>query len=208
MLEGRYADAQGDLAGALAVVLAHGSAESPQVANTRADLGTLLRAMHRHDDALSMLTQANAAFGHIGSPDRGQIVALAGLSETELDGGGTAAAIEHGQASLALARRILPPGHFLIATPLFALARAELAVNRHADAEALLREALALRRPLLPASDPRVLEVEVALVAALDGEGRTAPARQLRSEVERHLRSLRTPYADDLRKRLAPAPRA
>lgn len=208
MLEGRYADAQGDLAGALAVVLAHGSAESPQVANTRADLGTLLRAMHRHDDALSTLTQANAAFGHIGSPDRGQIVALAGLSETELDGGGTAAAIEHGQASLALARRILPPGHFLIATPLFALARAELAVNRHADAEALLREALALRRPLLPASDPRVLEVEVALVAALDGEGRTAPARQLRSEVERHLRSLRTPYADDLRKRLVPAPRA
>ena len=127
MLEGHYADAQDDLAGALAILLAHGSAESPQVASTRADLGTLLRFMHKRDDALSMLTQANEVFGRIGSPDRGQIVALAALSETELDGGDTAAASASAESSLALARKLLPPGHFLIATPLFALARAELA---------------------------------------------------------------------------------
>jgi serine/threonine-protein kinase len=208
MLEGRYAEAQDDLAGALAILLAHAEPESPQVAATRADLGTLLRLMRKRDDALAMLKQANDAFARMSSPDRGQVVALAGLSETELDGGDTAAAVASAESSLALARKILPAGHFLIATPLFALARADLAANRNADAEALLREALALRAPLLPPSDPRVLEIEVALVAALEGEGRTASAREFRLGVEKNLRSLRTSYADELRRRMPPAPRA
>jgi serine/threonine-protein kinase len=209
MLEGRYADAQDDLAGALAILLAHSAPDSPQVAGTRADLGTLLRLMHRRDEALAMLGQARDAFVKMGSPDRGQVVALSGLSETELDGGDAAAAQTNAEAALALARKILPAGHFLIATPLFALARAKLAEHRPADAEPLLHEALALRSPLEPAADPRVLEVKVALVDALEGQGRASAARALRTEIEVPLRASRSPYAADLRARLAvtsPAP--
>jgi len=204
MLEGRYPEAEDDLAGALAILLAHASAESPQVAGTRADLGTLLRLMHKRDDAHAMLKQANDAFVKMSAPDRGQVVALAGLSETELDGGDAAAAQASGEASLALARKILPSGHFLIATPLFALARAELAARRFAEAEPLLREALSLRA-IEPAGDPRVLEVKVALVDALEGQGRAAETRPLREEVEGPLRASRSPYAADLRARLAEA---
>jgi hypothetical protein len=156
-----------------------------------------------------MLKQASDAFGRTGSSDRGQVVALAALSETELDGGDAVAARASAQSSLALARKILPPGHFLIATPLFALARVELAERRPADAETLLREALVLRSPLEPATDPRVLEVKVALVDALEGQGRASAARALRAEIEAPLRASRTPYAADLRARLAvtlPAP--
>ncbi|HET7925352.1 MAG TPA: tetratricopeptide repeat protein, partial [Rhodanobacteraceae bacterium] len=204
MLEGRYAEAENDLAGALTILLAHGPPESPQIAAARADLGTLLRLMHKRDDALAMLRQANDAFGKMSSPDRGQIIALAAQSETELDGGDAASARTSAESSLALARKILPSGHFLIATPLFALARAELAARRFAEAEPLLREALSLRA-IEPETDPRVLEVKVALVDALEGEGRASSAHALRAEIEAPLRASRTPYAAELRARLATA---
>jgi serine/threonine-protein kinase len=205
MLEGRYADAEDDLAGALAVLLAHSPADSPQVAAARADLGTLLRLRHRREDARAMLRQANESFSGMASPDRGQVIALAGLGETELDAGDTAAARTSAESSLALARKILPERHFLIAMPLFALARAELAERRATEAEPLLREALSLRAPLVPASDPRVLEIDVALVAALEGQGKAAEARALRADIAPKLRSVHTPYADELRARLASA---
>ena len=159
--------------------------------------------MHKRDEALAMLKQANDAFARMASPDSGQVVALAGLSETELDGGDVAAARASAESSLALARRTLPAGHFLIATPLFALARANLAERRAADAEPLLREALSLRSRIEPAADPRVLEVEVALVDALAGQGRATAARALRAEIERPLRASKSPYAVELRARLA-----
>jgi serine/threonine-protein kinase len=185
------------------MLLAHGAPDSPQVASARADLGTLLRLMHRRYDALAMLKQANEAFGKMSSPDRGQVVVLAGLSETELDDGDAAAAEASAESAVALARRILPSGHFLIAAPLFALARADLAERRSADAEPLLREALSLRMPIEPAADPRVLEIKVALVDALEAEGRASAARAMRAEVEAPLRASRSPYAADLRARLA-----
>jgi hypothetical protein len=167
-----------------------------------------LRLMRKRDDALAMLKQARDAFGRMAAPDRGQVIALAGLSETELDGGDTTAARASAESSLALARKVLPSGHFLIAMPLFALARADLAERRPGDAEPLLREALSLREPIEPAADPRVLELKVALVDALEGQGHVPAARALRAELEAPLRASRSPYAADLRARLAITPSA
>ena len=67
----------------------------------------------------------------------------------------------------------------------------------------MLREALSLRSRIEPAADPRVLEVEVALVDALAGQGRATAARALRAEIERPLRASKSPYAVELRARLA-----
>jgi serine/threonine-protein kinase len=86
--------------------------------------------------------------------------------------------------------------------PLFALARANLALKRPEAAEPLLREALAVRTPGYPASDPRVLEVKVALVNALEMLGRVNEQRKLRAEIEPQLKASSSPYAADLRGRL------
>jgi hypothetical protein len=54
-----------------------------------------------------------------------------------------------------------------------------------------------------PASDPRILEVQVALVSALSAQGKTDEARRLTAEIEPQLLSATTAYAAELRKRLA-----
>ena len=49
--------------------------------------------------------------------------------------------------ALAAARKIYPAASYRLGVPLFALARADLALERNVDAENLLREALAVREP-------------------------------------------------------------
>ncbi|TLY51290.1 MAG: tetratricopeptide repeat protein [Gammaproteobacteria bacterium] len=72
-----------------------------------------------------------------------------------------------------------------------------------AEAEPLLREALAVRCPPHPADDPRVLEVKVALVNALAAQGKSDEARMLTAEIKRPLKASTSPYAADLLARLA-----
>ncbi|HKE47421.1 MAG TPA: tetratricopeptide repeat protein, partial [Rhodanobacteraceae bacterium] len=103
---------------------------------------------------------------------------------------------------LAAARRSLPENNVRLGPPLFALARAELALGRPAEAETLAREALAIRTALLPPHDPRVLEVKVALVNALAAQARTADAAALHAELTPALASLSSSYGADLRARV------
>ena len=98
---------------------------------------------------------------------------------------------------------MLPTQHYMLAMPLFALGRADIAKDQYTEAALLLREALAVRSPLEPPSDPRVLEIKVALVDALEGTGQTVEARALRDDLQAPLRALHTPYATDLLARLA-----
>jgi tetratricopeptide (TPR) repeat protein len=140
--------------------------------------------------------------------DTGRPLAAAELAEATLDFGDVDAALAVAERALVQARAVLPERHYLLAEPLFALARAHLAEGHYIDAEPLLREALSLRKGLEPASDPRVLEVEVALFAVAEGLGRSGDARPLRREVDAQLLSLNTPYAADLRLRLDYRPRS
>jgi serine/threonine-protein kinase len=132
---------------------------------------------------------------------------LAELAEAQLDAGDAAAAAKTAAEALALARIAYTAKHYVLGIPLFALARAQLAQGDAAGAEPLLREALALRQPPHPAADPRVLEVKVALVDALTTLKRDAEAQALRAEIEPLLAASSTPYAADLRARLAAAMR-
>ena len=100
-------------------------------------------------------------------------------------------------------RTALPSGNYRLGAPLFALARAKLALGRPNEAEPLLREALSVRNPPHPADDVRVLEVKVSLAAALAALGRNAESRVLINEVGPPLMASSSPYATDLRARLA-----
>jgi serine/threonine-protein kinase len=102
-----------------------------------------------------------------------------------------------------MARKALPPRNIGLGQPLFALARAKLALERAAEAEPLLREALAVRSPPLRADDLRVLEVKASLALALAMLGRADEARALRGEIEPLLSASPSPYAKDLVARFA-----
>ena len=97
-----------------------------------------------------------------------------------------------------MARSVFAPKHINLGTPLFALARADLALGHASEAEALLREAIAVRSPPFPPADPRILEIKVPLVRALDALGRADEARALRAEIEPALKASASPYAADL----------
>ena len=69
--------------------------------------------------------------------------------------------------------------------------------------KAWLAEALALRSTLLPPDDPRMLEVNVVLVAALRAQGKSDEAAAIEHDIAPRLAASSTPYANDLRERLA-----
>ena len=97
----------------------------------------------------------------------------AGLAEAELDAGETeAAAVASAESSLTRAQ-VLPAEHYSVATPLFALARAELAANRTPMPKRFARRS-PCGRPCCR-RDPRILEIKVALVVALEGRAGRPP---------------------------------
>jgi len=202
-LEGRYPDAEATLRDALSILLQHDVPTSLGVAAVRADLGHVMRLEHRPAEARTELKQATDAFDRADSTDRARALATAERSEAELDSGDADAAHTTAETALTQARKSLPPKHYLLGMPLFALARSDLALHRDAEAETALREALAVRNPPHPADDPRVLEVEVALIDVLEAEHRSREAHALSAMIDAPLRASHTPYAADLRLRLA-----
>ncbi|HVV97357.1 MAG TPA: serine/threonine-protein kinase [Rhodanobacteraceae bacterium] len=207
VLAGRYDEADAALARASAIFARNNASNAFALAQVGIDAGTLLRLRGHPAEAVAMLRSASQAYVHADDRDRDRPVARAELSEAELDAGDPAAAQHDAEAAVAEARAAVPKDHALIAIPLFALARAELAQGRAAEAEAALRDALALRRSL-PPGDPRRLEAEVALVQALAMQGRGEEAASERTALDGPLASSTLPYAITLRKRLAEIPAA
>jgi serine/threonine-protein kinase len=200
---GDYAQAEETLRETLAIDRRSYPPDSEWLNQDRGYLGNLLRLRHRNAEALDELRAAIAAIRDAG---RGAdpVVALlhAQLAEAELDAGEAAKAQATASKALELARTALPAHNIGLANALFALARAELALEHGAAAEPLLREALAVRSPLAP-HDPRVLELKVALARAIEARGADAEAATLRAELEPLLGASGSLYAADLRKRLA-----
>ncbi len=200
---GDYAQAEATLRETLAIDRRSYPPDSEWLNQDRGYLGNLLRLRHRNAEALDELRAAIAAVKGAG---RGAdpVVALlhAQLAEAELDAGEAAKAQATASKALELARAALPSGNIGLANPLFALARAELALEHPAVAEPLLREALAVRSPLA-SHDPRLLEVKVALARAIEARGADVEAAALRAELEPLLDASGSLYAADLRKRLA-----
>lgn len=199
--QGRYVEAENIFDATLAIQRQHEPAASVWLALTRGYLGNLLRLEHHAADGARQIRGALAALPDKPGPVKALL--LAELSAAELDDGDAATAQAHGDAALTMARRVFPAGNIDIAIPLLALADADLALGDAGHAEPLLREALALRQAHYVAGDPRVLEVEVAMIRGLAATGQNDQAVALRAQVDRRLSALRTPLAADLRARLS-----
>ena len=202
-LGGRYDDADEALRKALEIQTGRTGDNPVRMAFVRAELGNLQRLRHRVDEALALLEPAATVFDDDAFPESTvRAAVLAALSEAQLDGGDADAARRSAGKALEAARATLPPRHFLLGAPLFALARAELALGSPQSAETLLQEALEVRQPTHAVDDPRMLEVQVARIVALSALGRDHEAAVLRAGIEPRLRASQLPYAADLRARL------
>jgi serine/threonine-protein kinase len=198
---GHYAEAEAEMRHAVAIEAKHEPPSSGWLNRDRAALGDILRVQHHYDEALREISAAVAARGDV-KADPIQVTLLMRLSFAQLDAGNAMIARQTAENSVAMAQAIFPAKHFNRATPTYALARADLALGRAAEAEPLLRETLALRSPPYPPSDLRVVEVKVSLVDALTALNRAAEARGFREEVEPVLKASDSPYAAELLARL------
>ena len=204
---GKYTQAEDLLRKGIAIERAHEPADSAWLNRDRGTLGDFLRQQGRYDEALRE-TSAAAEARHDAKPDPLLCVLLAQLSMAQLDAGDVPTALATATRSVAGARTLFEPGQIGLGTPLFALARAELKLGHASVAESLLREALAARSPPNPPDDPRVVEIQVALISAVQAQGRTDQAHNLRDAVEPILASWSSPYAAILRRQLAETPAA
>jgi serine/threonine-protein kinase len=206
-LQGRYEEAEAALRHSAAIMLKRTSPSNHWLGRIRGELGDVLRRQRRYPAAVLELSEATAALGTASTSSNEanpvRTVLQAQLSEAQLDAGDAAKAESTATAALTMARKALPAGNYRLGIPLLALAHAEYALARANEAEALLREALAVRSPPHPANDPRVLEVQVALVNALAAQGKQQEASALSARIEPLLKASPSPYAADLRTRLA-----
>ncbi len=203
LLAGRFDEAETSRREALSIVESLEPPGSPWLASQHAELGTILLRQRRDAEALSELSHAAAAFGPttaIKNARRPGV--LAALSEAQIATGALADAQATARSAVEHARRAFRPGHPQLGAPLYALGRVLLFQGDAAAAEPILREALAVRSPPCPATDPRVLEVKVALAAALRAQGRLEEARAIGDEVRPLLLASASPYARELEARL------
>jgi serine/threonine-protein kinase len=203
-LEGRYEESDAQFRQALAI-LGKDQATSYSACGIRQKIAQNQRFEHRPVEAVEQLQSLtrDACLLSLKETDNWRPQVLADLSEALLDGGDVAEATAVAEKAVAYARKAFVPPHYKLAMPLFALARAELAAGHANAAERLLSEALALRSPLHPPSDLRVLEVQVALSSALVMQGRQAEADTISVAVTSPLKASKSPYASDLLARLA-----
>ncbi|MBN8481872.1 MAG: serine/threonine protein kinase [Xanthomonadales bacterium] len=195
-LQGRHAEAETAMREALAIASRHEQATSQWLNDTRGRLGNLLREQGRLAEALAELRPAVAALGKGGSggdPVLANLLAQSSLAE--LDAGNAAGADALSARAGDLARRVFEPGNYRLGLPLFAAGRSRFALGHAEEAIPLLRQALAVRMPPHPSSDPRVLEVEVALVAALDATGEHREAAEIRAAILPLLRGSESSWA-------------
>jgi serine/threonine-protein kinase len=198
---GHMQEAESVVRHAIAIEEKHEPPSSGWLNRDRSSLADFLRMDRRYDEALREASAAVAA--RTGAkPDPIQPLLLARLSLAELDAGDATTARATAADSVAMARSVFTPKHLNLSTPLLALGRADLAEGHADEAEPLLREALAVRSPPFPPGDPRVVEVKVFLVEALEALGRTEESAAIRSEIEPLLNASRSPYESDLLARL------
>lgn len=204
VLEGRAAEAEQIDRNALSITLEHSSGTSLIACSLRRDIGVVLRRAHQAAAAVTQLQALTKDACMIGllDNDSWRPGALADLSLSQLEASDAAGAFDTAQQAVAFGRKA-PRNRYGLALPLLAQGRAALALEHAADAEAPLREAVALRRATYASDDLRVLETEVALVECLAALHRDAEATSLRAMITPVLSASVNSYAAELRDRLA-----
>jgi eukaryotic-like serine/threonine-protein kinase len=202
-LQGRTAEAETVFRDALAIKLQRGAPTSLGACGLRRDIAQVQYEQHRYAQAIEQLQALtkDACIIGLAENDPWRPRVLADLSQAQLDSGDAALAYATAEQALEYGRKGLHD-NYKLGYPLFARARAALALEHADEAEPLLREALALRSSVHPPADPRVLEVEVALVNVLTTQRKIDQARALTAEITPLLTASTSAYSAELLERL------
>lgn len=198
---GRFGEAAATYQEAIRIEREHGPSDSEWLNRDLGDLGNVYRMQHRYPEAVATIAtglhQLSPVSGSL--PVRAYLqssLALAQLESGDID------AAEHSAAQATQIGRIAYKDAPLSFSALqYINARVALARRHFAEAEGMLRAAYAVRRGLAP-GDPRMAEVQVALIRALEMQGKDEEAKPLRAQVEPVLAASRSPYFADLRQSL------
>ncbi len=203
LLAGRHDEAESVLRQAVELQRARRPASALRIALVESDLGNLLRVRGRLDAARPLIAGAAGMLAQAPNADHpARPAVLVVEAEMLLADGNIEAAFERADTALRMARTSLSAGHYQLASPLLALARAQLARNEAAQAQVLLDEALRVRSGVQRDGDVRVLEIEVERVRALAALGRYAEADAVRERIAARIDALPRTQSGGLRARL------
>lgn len=141
-------------------------------------LGLTLQGQGKHAEAEAMLEQALAALPEVDETRRTRASAWRGLAAIAMARNDPKAA----EAAVRKARDLYDEGTWWHADAAVELAAALIAQRRHAEAEQLLLEAIALLGKEFKADDARVLRAAQALAALYREQGQTGKAAAVRKE--------------------------
>ena len=141
--------------------------EHPEVAQVLMNLGKAVADQGRYAEGEGLVRQGLGMYQRFLGPNHIDVA----LAEEDLAGvlrekGDAAAAAIGYRRAVAVLRRALPPDHPRLAATLYGYGLALLDLDRPADAEAALLEALRIRHAGSGQSRPRLTEIEAALAAA------------------------------------------
>lgn len=203
-LDGRLRDAERMYRDVLRVAAAHEPPSSQWLNRQRAELADVLRQQRRYPESIGMLRTALQALRQGGTkPNSVAVLVQTGLAQALLDSGDMETASVTVDAALRDAASLFSADKLPTRPVNYAAARIRLASGQGNAAERMLRPVLRVRAAKFADHDPRVLEVQVALIRALAMQGKTAQADKLRTAVQPVLAASSSPYLATLRERLA-----
>ena len=198
---GRFSEAESTYEEAIRIERKNGPADSEWLNRDLGDLGNVYRMQHRYPEAVAMITTGLRAL----SPKLGQVPVRAYLQSSlalaQLESGDVADAEKLAAQAMQTGRVAYKDAPLSFSVLQYVSARVALARNRLAEAESLLRAALAAQH-VLAAADPRITETRVTLIRALEMQGKRAEANSLRAQVQPVLAASKSPYFAELRQSL------
>lgn len=198
---GRLDDAEKTYLEALRIEGKNESPDSTWVNRDLGFLGNVYRMQHRYSEAIAITAKALRALPADSGPTPVRADLLSSLALAQLESDDVDAAQKSAAQSLAIARVAYKQTPLSLSISEYASARVALACDKPAEAEPLLLAAYAARKTLAP-NDPRMAEVRVALIRALEMQGKRNQAKSIRARVEPMLAASQSPYFADLRRQL------
>jgi len=184
---------------ALGIFAAGGAALRPEAASSRFNVGSALRQLGRHEEALAEEERALAEERELHGAGSLEAAAVAtGLALTLHNLGRDEEALPFAESALAARRARLPADDPRLADALEALGLARMGAGEIEPAVAALAECLAIRRRVFGAEHPEVLEALNSLASAYEAAARLPEALAVRAEAMPVARRLLPEGSDSL----------
>lgn len=198
---GRLKEAESTYQDVIKVEREHGSSDSEWLNRDLGDLGNVYRMQHRFAEAVAIIATGLHQLSPTSGPVPVRAYLQSSLALAQLESGDINAAENSAGQAMQTGRIAYKDAPLSFSALQYVSARVALGRKHPAEAESLLRTAYSARKALAP-TDPRVAEVQAALIRALEMQGKHAEAQSLRAQVEPVLAASQSPYFADLRQSL------